>query len=118
MAVVGVAHRAWWLTTLDKATLLAELEYMGETTLVKTYKLANVPADKVQFLIYHAAWELEDPRAQYRLQYDDGNVTGAIWSLTKMPFHVAKKRPVAAYVDVGNNMVRVFEEVSEFTRRY
>lgn len=112
-------YKSWWITQLQVNTLVGQLEYVeaNQTLGSREYKLTQVPSAKAAVLLDASVFEIRDPREQFQLTH---GATGDkdVWLLRKVPLHTAQKLPIGTYIDVGNNLIRVFEEVSEFTKRY
>jgi hypothetical protein len=112
-------YKSWWITQLQVNTLIGQLELVEEDRTIgaRVYKLTQVVPEKVAVLLDSSVFEVRDPRDQFQLSH---GLTGdkAVWLLRKVPLHAAKQLPLGTYIDIGNNLIRVFEEVSEFTRRY
>ena len=113
-------HKSWWVTQLDRKQFTDQLTHVADFASAKVYRLNLVSSEVTVIRVYSSVFTLVDPRDQLQLSYEEPSEEGSKsrWTLKKVPLHVAKKLPFATYVDVGNNMIRVFEEVSEFTRRY
>jgi|SRR5690606_19368049 len=111
-------HKAWWVTQHRKQ-LVDQLVKMVTMDTCSLYRLPQVSGQLVSIAIDQSIFVVVDPRDQLQLSYDETPEPPVHrWTLKKVPLHVAKQLPIATYIDVGNNMIRVFEEASEFTRRY
>lgn len=112
-------HKAWWVTQLDRKQLVDQLVKVVVLDTNTLYRLPQVSGQLASISIESSIFAVLDPRDQLQLSYDETPEPPLHrWTLKKVPLHVARLLPIATYIDVGNNMIRVFEEVSEFTRRY
>lgn len=111
--------KAWWVTQLDRKQLVDQLTLVQSCDTTKVYRLNQVGEATASIFVDQSVFTLTDPREQLQLSYSESlEPPYNRWTLKKVPLHVAQRFPLGTYVDVGNNMIRVFEEVSEFTRRY
>ncbi len=112
-------HKAWWVTQLDRRQFVDQLRHNVKLDTGSMYSLLQVSGKLVSIWVDNSVFKLIDPRDQLQLSYSESpDAPVNRWVLKKVPLHVAKLLPIATYIDVGNNMIRVFEEISEFTRRY
>lgn len=112
-------YKSWWVTQLDRKQFIDQLTHVMGFDTSNAYRLNQVTQNVTTIIVDASVFSLQDPRDQLQLSYEESpEAPFNRWILKKVPLHVAKKLPFATYVDVGNNMIRVFEEVSEFTRRY